>query len=101
MGVRVLPPEQPLRGETTGRRAALSGGNVTRCSPRSQLDHTGRDDLSKFKVTKTSGTPEEVEADGFRDVDQKWIDFYKTGQMASKNIVLRVRADDVERVDKI
>lgn len=62
--------------------------------------------MSKFRITyrRHGGSaipaPEDVEALLFVDVGE-WIDFFTAADQRRNHLVLRVRAADVERVDRV
>lgn len=53
-----------------------------------------------YKVKYYDDTEETVEADGFRDIDKKWTDFYSVGEMGGTTTVLRVPSDTVIRIEQ-
>jgi hypothetical protein len=60
--------------------------------------------MPKFKITyRAHEGDEEVEADFYKDVDKTWIDFcrYADDPSIDSDRVLRIRADDVQRVEQL
>lgn len=62
--------------------------------------------MTKFRISyKRQGgspkpEPEVIEALSFDDAGE-WIDFYGTGSPNPQHLRLRVRASDVERIDRV
>ncbi len=57
--------------------------------------------MTKFKITyKHSHEPETIEASGWRDIDERWVDFYVGSQHNSRQ-VLRVDGSAVQRIEVV
>lgn len=58
--------------------------------------------MTKWNITyTTAGTgPLEIEAEDYVDVDGKWVDFINRDESGPNHKVLRLRASDVERIQR-
>lgn len=56
--------------------------------------------MPKYKITFMNRGTEDIEAERYADIDKTWIDFY-AGDVLKPQTVLRVRADQVRRIDVV
>ena len=57
--------------------------------------------MTRFRVKKTDDEVVELVADYVNSEDQPWIDFMKDEKDGPPEVVLRLKADEVQEIDEV